>query len=62
MTSKAIKELKPGDVVQLKTGNVATVRRVYRETIFEGDVWTVEHSQGEDTAHGSAKVAMAAVR
>jgi hypothetical protein len=59
MTSKAIKELKRGDVVQLKAGEAATVLRVYRETIFEGDVWTVEHSQGQDTANGLDRVALA---
>ena len=59
MNSKAIKDLRRGDVVQLKAGECATVSKVYRETIFDGDVWTVEHSQGQDTANGDDRVAMA---
>jgi hypothetical protein len=56
--SKAIKDLRPGDVVQLASGNCATVKRAYRETLFEGNVWTVEHSQGQDTASGLDRVAI----
>ena len=59
MKDKAIKDLKRGDVIQLKLGECATVTKVYRETIFDGDVWTVEHSQGQDTASGDDRVAMA---
>jgi hypothetical protein len=55
---KAIKDLHPGDVVHLASGNSATVKRAYRDTIFEGDVWTVEHSEGQDTANGLALVAI----
>ncbi len=59
MDRKEIKQLKRGDAVQLASGECATVEKVYRETIFEGDVWTVVHSQGEDTADGAAMVALA---
>lgn len=59
MDRKEIKQLKRGDVVQLASGECATVQKVYRETLFEGDVWTVVHSQGEDTANGGAMVALA---
>jgi len=56
--SKAIKDLRPGDVVQLRSGHWAMVKRAYRDAIFEGDVWTVEHSQGQDTARGLDRVAI----
>jgi preprotein translocase subunit YajC len=59
METKAIKDLKRGDAIQLCSGECATVIKVYRETIFAGDVWTVEHSQGQDTANGDDRVAMA---
>jgi preprotein translocase subunit YajC len=58
MANKAIKDLKPGDMIQLVSGYGAIVKKVYRETIFEGDVWTVEHEQGQDTANGGDIVAM----
>jgi hypothetical protein len=57
--TKAVKDLKRGDVMQLESGHCATVKSVYRQTIFEGDVWTVEHSQGEDTAAGLDQAALA---
>ena len=58
MTSKAIMDLKRGDVVQLRLGECAIVSKVYRDALFEGDVWTVEHSQGQDTARGRDRVAI----
>jgi len=53
---KAVRELRRGDIVELASGHRATIHRVYRETIFEGDVWTIEHGQGQDTAKGLDKV------
>lgn len=59
MNTKAIRDLKPGDVVQLEDGNCATINRVYREAIFEGDVWAVEYNGGGTVANGLDRVALA---
>ena len=56
--TKAIKDLKIGDVIQLSSGRCATVSKAYRDALFKGDMWTVEHCQGQDTANGLDLVAM----
>ena len=55
---KTVRDLKHGDLVELASGQVATVNKAYRDTLFEGDVWAIEHSQGEANAMGGDVVAM----
>lgn len=45
MIVKAINQLKAGDRVACKNGFI-TVKRVYRMTIFIGDVWCVATDDG----------------
>ena len=58
MRLKKVRDLRAGDSIQLQSGECAVVVRCYREAIFEGDVWTVEHTQGQDTTDGSDKIAI----
>lgn len=57
MTMKtAIKDLKPGDLVQCEHG-VATITSTQKECIFEGNLWRVDMGEkGQQFAGGDDKV------
>jgi hypothetical protein len=61
MTQKIkVRDLRPGNSVQCDGGVFVTVRKAYREAIFEGDVWCIETDDGNKWADsGNDKVLVA---